>query len=308
MPELRRLRTFVVVAEELNFTRAAERLHLGQQAVSKAIQQLERELGVALLWRTTREVRLTAAGEELLRSGRGVVAAADSAFDATRRVGRGTAGVVRVGVSPALGQDERDAAVATLRDAGPELSVALWEVWPDQVLPLLRAREVELVLARTAPDAPDVRSARLGSSPARLYVPVDHRLAARTDPVDIAELDGERLLTWNEPGTPLNDLLVAQLAAGGARVVTVRARVSGMGGTLADLADLGAIAIAQQCAPLDERIVEVPLAGGVTLPLVVLWPAGVRSAAVERLRAAARRRREPLSAVERAPGRDDGDL
>ena len=62
MPELRQLRAFVAVAQELNFTRAAERLHLGQQAVSKSVRQLERELGVTLLERTTREVRLTAAG------------------------------------------------------------------------------------------------------------------------------------------------------------------------------------------------------------------------------------------------------
>lgn len=70
-------------------------------------------------------------------------------------------------------------------------------------------------------------------------------------------------------------------------MVTVRARVSGTGESLADLADQGAIALAQQCAPLDERVVEVALASRVTLPLMVLWP---------------------LSAVERAPGRDDGDV
>lgn len=169
--------------------------------------------------------------------------------------------------------------------------MALREVWPEQILPLLRDREVELVLARTAADTPDVRSAQLGVSPAHLYVPADHRLASRTDPIEVAELDGERLLTWNAPGTPLTDLLVAQLAAGGARVETVRARVSGMAMTLADLADLGAVALAQQSAPLDERVVEVALADGVTLPLLVLWPAGGRSAAVERLRAAAAQRR-----------------
>jgi DNA-binding transcriptional LysR family regulator len=66
MPELRQLRAFVAVAQELNFTRAAERLHLGQQAVSKSVRQLERELGVTLLERTTREVRLTPAGAALL--------------------------------------------------------------------------------------------------------------------------------------------------------------------------------------------------------------------------------------------------
>ncbi len=291
MPELRQLRTFIVVAEELNFTRAAERLYLGQQAVSKAIKQLERELGVTLLERSTREVRLTAAGEELLRTGRSVVADADSAFDAARRVGHGTAREIRVGVSPALGQDERNGAVADLREGDPDLSVALWEVWPEQILPLFRDRKVELVLARTAPVDSHVNSALLGASPAHLFVPVGHRLASRSDPVKVAELDGERLLTWNEPGTPLTDMLVSQLAVGGARVELVRARTSGMAMTLADVADLGAVALAQESAPIDERVVEVPLVGGVTLPLLVLWPVGVRSAAVDRLRSAAAQRR-----------------
>src|SRR3954468_10166002 len=102
MPELRQLRTFVAVAEERNFTRAAERLHLGQQAVSKSVQQLERELGVELLERTTREVSLTPAGTELLAAGRGAPSAAAPAFERARTVGRGLAGTVRVGISPAV--------------------------------------------------------------------------------------------------------------------------------------------------------------------------------------------------------------
>ena len=80
MPELRHLRAFVAVAETRNFTRAAERLHLAQQAVSKSVSQLERELGVTLLERTTREVRLTAAGRDLAEEGAAILAAADAAF------------------------------------------------------------------------------------------------------------------------------------------------------------------------------------------------------------------------------------
>ena len=293
MPELRQLRTFVVVAEELNFTRAAERLFLGQQAVSKSIQQLERELGVTLLERTTREVRLTAAGAELLRTGRSVLATAEGAFDAVRRIGRGTAGEVRMGVSPAVGPEERDAAVSVLRDGSPELIVALVEVWPEQALALLREREVELVLARTAPEAPDVHSARLAPARAALYVPAGHRLAESADPVAVTELDGERLLTWNAPGTPFTDLLLAQLAARGAHLEPVRARVSGMAATLVDLTDLGAVAVAPPGVPRREDIVELPLAGDLVLPLVVLQPAGTRSAAVERLVRAARTRLDP---------------
>ncbi|MGH3669931.1 MAG: LysR family transcriptional regulator [Pseudonocardiaceae bacterium] len=100
MPDLRQLRVFVAVAEELSFTRAAQRLYLGQQAVSKAVRQLERELGVELLVRTTHEVGLTEAGATLLESGREVLAVADAAFERTREVGHGLSGTVRVGATP----------------------------------------------------------------------------------------------------------------------------------------------------------------------------------------------------------------
>src|ERR671935_2839904 len=74
MIELRHLRYFVAVAEELNFSRAAERLHMAQPPLSAAIRQLERELGTQLLLRTTREVRLTDAGSSFLDGARRTLA------------------------------------------------------------------------------------------------------------------------------------------------------------------------------------------------------------------------------------------
>src|SRR6476659_7489276 len=95
--DTRLLRAFVTVAEELNFTRAAERLFIAQQALSSQVQQLERRLGVKLFERTTRKVALTAAGEqflphataalEALDAGTGLLAAAQRAERATLRVG-----------------------------------------------------------------------------------------------------------------------------------------------------------------------------------------------------------------------------
>ncbi|MGH3981026.1 MAG: LysR family transcriptional regulator [Pseudonocardiaceae bacterium] len=73
VPELRQLRAFVAVATELSFTRAAEQLHVGQQAVSKTVRQLERELGVELLERSPHKVRLTRGPTELTAVARGPV-------------------------------------------------------------------------------------------------------------------------------------------------------------------------------------------------------------------------------------------
>lgn len=282
MPELRQLRAFVAVAEELNFTRAAERLHLGQQAVSKSVQQLERELGVALLERTTREVRLTPAGAALLAEGRDVLTAADAAFARARTVGRGTAGIVRLGVSPALGPVVREEASRVLREDAPELSVAFHEVRPGEVAQRLRDRTVDLVLARTAPDAPDVDSAALTPSPAVLVVPARHRLAGMRA-VRLAELDGERLLTWSGRGTPYTDLLVDRLAAAGAHVDPVQAQVTG-GTEPPDVDAAGAVALMPAGWPRGEGNVEVRIEDEISLPLLVLWPAGLPSAAVRRLR------------------------
>jgi DNA-binding transcriptional LysR family regulator len=275
VPDLRQLRTFVALAEELSFTRAAERLFVGQQAVSKSVRQLERELGVELVERTTHDVRLTAAGAALLEAGRPALAAADAAFAAAREAGRGLTGTIRVGVSPAVSPLDRQEVVDVLRRGAPDVSVSLLEVRPRDVRRLLRARELDLVLARTSDDAPDVDSASLRPTPAVLCVPAGHRLAGG-DPVGLAQLDGERLLTWSPRGTAFTDLLLTRLAAAGAQV-------TGSTG-LAELADRDAVALMPAgWAPAND-VAQVALADDVTLPLLVLWPTGAPSAAVRRVR------------------------
>jgi DNA-binding transcriptional LysR family regulator len=282
VPDLRQLRTFVALAEELSFTRAAERLFVGQQAVSKSVRQLERELGVELVERTTHDVRLTAAGAALLEAGRPALAAADAAFAAAREAGQGLTGTIRVGVSPAVSPLDRQEVVDVLRRGAPDVSVSLLEVRPRDVRRLLRARELDLVLARTSDDAPDVDSAALRPTPAVLCVPAGHRLAGG-DPVGLAQLDGERLLTWSPRGTAFTDLLLTRLAAAGAQVEPVESRVTGSTG-LAELADRDAVALMPAGWQPADEVAQVPLADDVTLPLLVLWPTGAPSAAVRRVR------------------------
>ena len=284
MPELRHLRLFLAVAEERNFTRAAEKLHMAQQAVSKGVAQLERELGVELLERTTREVRLTAAGRALQADGRDALAAVERAFAGAAEVGRGLSGTVRLGATPALGLPVLDAATRALRETAPELAVAFLEVRPADVGPTLRDRRVDAVLARTSVAGPDIDSAELRPTPAMLAVPDGHPLAGRPA-VALAELDGARLLVWSRPGTPYTDVLLARAAAGGARVEPVESRVTGTHG-LADLAEHDAVALVPEGWPARPGVRFLALEEDVTLPLLILWAAGAPPAAVTRLRAA----------------------
>lgn len=101
--ELRQMRYFLAVADELNFTRAAERLHLAQQALSASIRRLEEQLGVALFVRSTRKVELTAAGEVLVDGARAVVAAAVDAVERVHQVAEGRTGRLTIGFSTAAG-------------------------------------------------------------------------------------------------------------------------------------------------------------------------------------------------------------
>lgn len=101
--ELRDLRYFLAVAEELNFTRAAERLHLAQQALSAAVRKLEGDLGVQLFTRSTRHVALTPAGEALVDAARHVLESAADAVDEATRAGSGRTGRLIIGFSTAAG-------------------------------------------------------------------------------------------------------------------------------------------------------------------------------------------------------------
>jgi DNA-binding transcriptional LysR family regulator len=285
MPELRHLRVFVAVAEQLSFTRAAERLHLTQQSVSRTIGELERELGVTLLERTTREVRLTPAGVSLLRDGVEAVRAADAAFVRAREIGTGALGRVRVGLSPAIGPVDRDEIVRALRPPGSDVSVALHEVRPADLRPLLRSHELDVALTRVSGvDDDTLHSAPLRPSPMVLCLSEALELAG-AESVSLRSLDGLRLLVASPRGTAYTDLLVAAIEAAGARVRTVEARVTGGAVLLTELGPPDLVALMPAGTATREGIASVPVED-FAAPLVLLWPAGRPSAAVERLRLA----------------------
>jgi DNA-binding transcriptional LysR family regulator len=122
--ELRHLRAFVAVAEELNFTRAAKRLFIAQQALSTQIRQLEDRVGAKLLERNTRSVSLTAAGEVLLAQARLLLADADTAVAATRAAGA-TATPLTVGFVAAVNHPEMSHALDRFSEAHPEVELMI---------------------------------------------------------------------------------------------------------------------------------------------------------------------------------------
>jgi DNA-binding transcriptional LysR family regulator len=150
--DLRQLRYFVAVAEELHFGRAAERLHMSQSPLSRAIRDLERELDVVLFVRTTRSVELTAAGLVLLERSRKALTEIDGAIADTRRAMVPDSGAVGIGYGPFSGTIATRIA-AELADRGAAFSVRLdEEVTPDS-LRRLAVRQLAAALVMETPGA-----------------------------------------------------------------------------------------------------------------------------------------------------------
>lgn len=279
MPELAQLRTFAAVAEALSFTRAAEELGLSQQATSKAVRALEDELGVVLLERSTRDMRLTPAGSSLLASARDLLARAEVAFAEVRDVAAGLSGTIRVGVSPAIGLADRTDVAQALRANSARVSVAFHEVRPGPLRTLLRTGELDVALTRARGlDEDTISTHELRPSAMVCCLPATHRLAAQAS-VSAADLSGERLLVPSPPGTPYTDLLLARVPG----AVPVEASVTGTGVILSQLVPEHAVYLMPEGSALPPDVVCVPIEGGLTLPLFVLWPAGRPSPAARRL-------------------------
>jgi len=126
--ELRHLRCFLAVAEELHFARAAERLHIEQSPLSRAIKELEEELGAVLFARTTRSTRLTRAGKLFLEHVRRVFAALEQARDSVKAATNGFHGQLRVALSDGITPSRLPALLALCRQEEPEVELRFFEV------------------------------------------------------------------------------------------------------------------------------------------------------------------------------------
>ena len=203
MFDLGHARSFIAVAEEMHFGRAAAKLNLTQSPLSRQIQMLEQTLGVTLLDRTTRAVRLTPAGRTFLAEAYRVLAAAESAARITRRAARGESGVIRLSFTAASAYRTLPRVVAHVRARLPEVDLVLAEMVSDEQILALEENRTDLAILRPAPILQDPKSsiatAPLVSERLLLAVPRGHRLATGRIPT-LQDLDGEAFVTWSPKG------------------------------------------------------------------------------------------------------------
>jgi DNA-binding transcriptional LysR family regulator len=209
VPELRQLRYFLAVADELNFSRAARRLNMAQPPLSVAIRQLEQELGTPLFLRNSREVKLTEAGAAFVEGAKQTLAEADAAVAAARRAAEGELGSLRLGYSwsarfetlPALGQ--------AFKSSRPDVEVLAEEMWNGRMPAALRARTIDVAVALCPEIAGELAYAPIRSEAVVALLPAGHALAGE-DEIDLATLAEEDFMFFpRDLGPRLHDFLVS---------------------------------------------------------------------------------------------------
>ncbi len=188
--ELRHLRHFVALAEEEHFGRAAERVFVVQQALSNSIRNLEEEVGVPLVLRTTRRVQLTPAGQEFLIGARETLALAGQTVERARRAARGEVGRLSVGFVSGLAFGGLPEIVRRFRELYPNVSVDLRELTAQEQEAALRGGQVNIGLMLLPVRDPNLDSRALWRQPLVAALPAAHPLA-RKRKLKISDLRAE---------------------------------------------------------------------------------------------------------------------
>jgi len=212
--ELRQLRYFVAVAEELHFGRAAERLHMSQSPLSRAIRHLERELGFTLFVRTTRRVELTPAGAALLERARRALAEVDLAVDDARRAAQPERGALAVGYGPF----SRSLMTRVIEAVTADVEFRLEEGVAPELVGRVAAGELAAAAMLGTPAVArrhGVRVDALRDEPLLAALPATHRYA-RAEAIPVGAFAAEFVLLPREPpGRAFNAWLRAVVGAAG---------------------------------------------------------------------------------------------
>ena len=193
--ELRHLRYFVAVAEELHFGRAAERLHIAQPPLSQQIRQLEGEIGTALMERNSRNVRLTAAGAVFLPRARRMLEEVGQAAEAARRAARGEAGTLSVGFVRSATYEFLPRVIRAFSERYPDIELNLVEMTSAEQVESVQQRRIHVGLVRPPIDTRDLSRVVVATERLLIALPRQHRFAQRRS-LRLIDLASERFILF----------------------------------------------------------------------------------------------------------------
>lgn len=278
--ELRHLRYFVAVAEELHFSRAAQRLHLAQPALSQQIKQLEKELGVLLLSRTKRRVALTEPGRAFLREARRTLESADQAVRAARRASRGEVGMLRVGYVDLATWLAFPAILRRFRQTFPSVDVTLVELHREPQREALVRGDLDVGFFTLSERDEGLAGVPIANEPLVLALPLEHPRIA-DDRIALSDLVEENWVLFpRELRTVFVELILSHCREAGfvPRIVQEASQLHALAGLVS--AGVGITMLPQAMAATPRQGVAYrPLADAPILPLHVVWPVGNQSPA-----------------------------
>jgi len=209
MVELRHLRYFIAVAGELNFSRAAERMHMAQPPLSAAIRQLERDLGVDLFVRTTREVRLTDAGRAFLQGARRTLADAERAAEDAKRAAAGELGHLRIAYSWSMRFGTLPALGRAFRAGHPDVALLAQEMWNARMPAAFENGSIDIALSLCPEIAAELELATIRKERLVALLPEAHPLT-REEAIPLSALADEEFVLFPRDIAPrLHDAFVA---------------------------------------------------------------------------------------------------
>lgn len=271
--ELRHLRYFHAVAEELSFSKAARRLHIAQPALSRAVQELEAELGSLLLDRSRRVMRLTPGGEVLLREAGVLFERLDETVRKVRRAAAGAEGELRLGYIGPPTRAFLGGLLKAFHERYPRVNIVLEERTPERVWEMVSKGRLSVGLTRPvlAHEALGLQSLLLCQEPLCAAVPADHRLAERKT-IPWGELAEEPIVILaRREGAGSHDTILA--ACAGAGFTPHLVHTPSVIGTILRYVEAGAGLgiVPESVTPESDSVRLIPLVPRETLPVVMVW-------------------------------------
>jgi DNA-binding transcriptional LysR family regulator len=260
--ELRHLRYFVAVAEELHFGHAAIRLHTSQPSLSQQIRNLERELKVDLFLRTKRRVALTPAGQRFLQEARGILSSAERATSLAREAARGDSLKLAIGISPETDWVFLGKALRVFSEHAPSVEVIFQNLTPEAQVESLRTGQIDVGFVGLPLDAEGLVTETTSRVLLVVALPEIHPMA-RTSPLKLEDLSQEAYVLWPRhlsPGSYDHLLSIFRRAGFGPPI-------SMEGGLPSTRTVLGMVAAGLTIALVDPALQQMAASGVVFRPL-----------------------------------------